>query len=77
MVKNNKTHIKKQKKDFQEAHILVINYSFRGTTWGFANLLELCAFKNLGDVCVSLNLIALFLSRSQVTANEAKARLVQ
>lgn len=62
----------------RERDVLVVNDSFRVTTVRvLANLLKLCAFKDLSDVCVSLKLITFLLSRSQVTAHKAKACLVQ
>lgn len=60
-------------------NLLVINYSFWGSVSCriLANLSELCALQDLSHISIPLQLIALFLPRSQVTAHKTKARLVQ
>lgn len=59
-------------------YVLMIGYSFaRATVWILANLGKLCAFKDLNHVGIPFQLITFLLPGSQVTAHEAKARLVQ
>jgi len=56
----------------------MINYSFCGSARPMlANLGELCALEDLSYVGIPLELITFLLTRSQVTAHETKARLVQ